>query len=443
MSKHAATVVEEADETLMTYADAVKRGDYDTHVGNLTGKHDNVRSYWEDQLTRLTLRPYLSDLVARKRDAGEQVRILDLGSGAGQGYELLTKIDQRDLDLGLNHQRVMKTADVSTYIGVDLSESMVRRGNQLYAANPTVQFREGNLNDGLAAVAEEAPFDLYFCAYGSLSHLDTRHLHSLLGEIAEHAVDGSLVVMDLLGRNSLEWPDYWTAEEDAEKYREYSMSYLYRDVHNRIAPGVEVERFPIRFWTGDEIEQAIGEVNTTLAQATNGSRRKRETSFAIHKKFDRSIFVGRHIDTGEYNPNLKPMRRVVNQLHEDYMRTDLDQLFWEPKLVPTHPDERVNAFFHELMTSWNTLVDFSQARLQGNVSLANLQGWDTFSAPLQFALMTVDRVINSTEWIWYGDPRANMIEPQIGYALRNLEHKLQQGLGCGHGFVVILEVQKQ
>ncbi|MCB0111307.1 MAG: class I SAM-dependent methyltransferase [Caldilineaceae bacterium] len=437
MSQHAAAVVSEADEELTTYTDAVARGHYDTHIGNLTGKHDNVRSYWEDQLTRLTLRPYLARLVEQRRDGNEKVRIVDLGCGAGQGYELLTKIDQRDLNLGLFHQRIMERDDVTIYLGVDLSHAMVDRGNELYAADPTIRFVQGDLNEGLHAIATEQTFDLYFCAYGSLSHLTAPSLESLLQEVVAHAANGSLIVMDLLGRNSLEWPNLWTATTDDEAFCDYTMSYLYRDLNNQVAPDVEVEHFPMRYWGGDEIVDLVERVN----QAT-GSRGGSNAGLKIHKKFDRSIFVGRHIDTGEYNSQLKPMRRTINRLHEDYMRTDLDLLFWEPKYIPTHPDERVNAFFDELMTSWNRLVDYTQERLQGQASLANVRDWDQLPAPLQFGLMTIDRVINSAEWMWVGDPRANIIEPQLGYALRNLEHKLERGLGCGHGLMVILEVEK-
>lgn len=425
-----------ADDKLTTYADAVRRGDYDTHIGNLAGKHDNVRSYWEDQLTRLTLRPYITKLVERTRDEGRKVRILDLGCGAGQGYELLTKIDQRDLDLGLYHQRVLTAADLDCYLGIDLSKSMVERGNELYATNPVVRFQQGDLNDGLRAVAAEAPFDLYFCAYGSLSHLETNSLRQLLADTLRHAANGTLIVMDLLGRNSLEWPAYWTATTDAEKYRTYSMSYLYRNQANLIPFGVEIERFPMRYWTGDEIDALVDDLNHGQPYRLPGCR------LTVHKKFDRSIFVGRHIDTGEYNSHLRPMRRLVNQLHEDYMRTDLDELFWHPAHLVTHPDARVNQFFEQLLFCWNTLVDFAARRLHGKLSLAGLRAWDSYPAPLQFALMTIDRVINSTEWIWDGDPRANMIEPQLGYTLRSLEHKLQQGLGCGHGLLAVLEVQK-
>jgi len=436
MSKHAATTVDKADETLTTYTDAVKRGDYDTHVGNLVGKHDNVRSYWEDQLTRLVLRPFLTKLVEEKRDDLSKLRIVDLGCGAGQGYELLTQIDRQDLDLGLYHQRVLTAADIDCYLGVDLSDSMVARGNELYADNPQMRFVQGDLNEGLSAVADEDPFDLYFCAYGSMSHLETGSLQKLLGDITEHAADGSLVVMDLLGRNSLEWPNYWGATTDEEKYRTYSMSYLHRNYQNEIVDDVEIESFPMRYWSGGEIDTLINGINHDARQRATGSR------LHLSKKFDRSIFVGRHIDTKEYNNQLQPMRRVVNRLHEDYMRTDFDELFWQPNSLTPHPDAQVNEFFEELMYCWNTLVDFAERRLKNRISLASLSNWDRYPAPLQFALMTTDRVINSTEWIWDGDPRANMIEPQLGYALRSLEYKLQRGLGCGHGLLVVLEVQK-
>jgi hypothetical protein len=311
---------------------------------------------------------------------------------------------------------------------------MVERGNRLYSDNPAVHFRQGDLNEGLAAVAHEQPFDLYFCAYGSFSHLKDAPLASLLNNVAEHAANGSFIVMDLLGRNSLEWPCYWQTQRTDDAYCDYTMSYLYRDVHNQIAPGVAIEHFPMRYWSGDEIADLIDEVNQ-MQQASGAT-------LTIREKVDRSIFVGRHIDTGEYNPNLKPIRRTVNCLHEDYMRTDLDQLYWEPQHLVAHPDERVNHFYEELMTCWNRLVDFTKERLAGQVSLASISDWDQLPAPLQFGLMTVDRVINSVGWMWYGDPRANIIEPQLGYALRGLEHRLQRGLGCGHGLVVILEVQK-
>ena len=411
---------------LRTYEVAVQRGDYDLYTGNLHGKHDNVRAYWEDQLTRLVLRPFLTTLMQRKRYALEQVRLLDLGCGTGQGYELLTQIDQRDLDLGLFHQRVLSKQDVACYIGLDISAGMVARGNALYADDPKMQFVQADLCKGLGDVAAEAPFDIYYSAYGSLSHLDTHDLKALLAEIAQHGQPGSLIVLDLLGRNSLEWPCYWEAHSEQEKYADYSMSYLLPDGTGN----GEIEHFPIRYWTGREIEAAVAEVS-----ATSG------VHLDLRCKYDRSILVGRHIDTREYNPHLKPVRRFINRLHQDYMRTDPQTLFFDPMLVPTHPDPAVQMFFTELVFSWNKLLTFFEQRVQHKLTLVDIEGWESFSAPLQFALMTMDRVINSTEWMWYGDPRANVIEPQLGYALRSLEHSLQRGLGCGHGLLVVLEVK--
>jgi hypothetical protein len=41
-----------------------------------------------------------------------------------------------------------------------------------------------------------------------------------------------------------------------------------------------------------------------------------------------------------------------------------------------------------------------------------------------------------------GDPRANVIEPQLGYALRGLELLMQKGMGTGHGLVGVFEINK-
>jgi SAM-dependent methyltransferase len=408
-----------------TYTEAVTRGDYDVYRGNLFGKYDNVRICWEDQLTRMVIRPFLSEIVSRKQKAHEKIRIIDLGSGTGQGYELLTRINNHDLDLGLHHNRVLTENEIGSYVGLDLNQTMVEKGNEIYAEKPHVQFTQADLTKGLAIIKEHTPpFDIYFSSYGSLSHLNTKHLKQLLIDICEHSRNESLIVLDLLGRHSIEWPDYWTARTEAEKFRDYSMSYLY--------PGVErkrTEHFPLRFWTGAEIEALVEELC-----------RETKVTIDILKKFDRSIIVGRHTDTKEYNPAMKPIRRTVNCLYEDYMRTDLSKLILDRTMFPKHPEPQISSFFDQLTTSWNTLVEFCQQRFEKNVSLITLKGWATFPPPLQFALMTVDRMIDETQWMWSGDPRANIIEPQLGYALRSLEFNLQQGLGCGHGLLVILKI---
>ena len=72
------------------YTEAVKSGLYAKKSG-LVGKYDNVRRYWEDEITRIFLRPHLQRLIERCQAAMRRVRILDLGCGSADGYELLTK----------------------------------------------------------------------------------------------------------------------------------------------------------------------------------------------------------------------------------------------------------------------------------------------------------------------------------------------------------------
>lgn len=410
-----------------TYSQAVGRGDYDLYIGSLLGKYDNVRVYWEDQLTRLSLRPFLARQVAEKQRQDQKLRIVDLGCGSGQGYEVLTKIDKRDLDLSLHHDRVLPEEEIELYLGLDLSPAMVEKGAELFADKSNMRFKQADLCEGLAAIQDEAPFDIYFSSYGSLSHLDAPDLEALLNDIYTHGRDGSTVVLDLLGRHSIEWPKYWSAWTEAEKFAPYSMSYL----NTEFGMDEEIEFFPMRYWSGAEVDEMVARL-----------RAEKNADFQILRTVDRSIMVGRHVDTQEYNTQVPPMRRMVNRLHEDYMRTDLYDLVLDEPPFPTHPDPEVAHFLETMVQSWNTVTRFTEQRLRNKAALVELDEWETFPAPLQFAIMTMDRVVNNVSWMWNGDPRANIIEPQLGYALRRLEFDLQRGVGCGHGFLVILQIQK-
>lgn len=409
-----------------TYSQAVREGKYDLYVGNLFGKYDNVRTYWEDQLTRIALRPFLQELVERRRQDNRGVRIVDLGCGAGQGYEILTKIDRRDLDLGLQHERVLPKDKIDLYLGLDISQAMVERGQVLFEDRPEIKFAQADLRDGFGAFKDEEPFDIYFSSYGSLSHLNRQDLVELLQDICEHSGDESLIVLDFLGRYSIEWPDFWFAESESEKVRDYTMSYLYSEA---VRKEIESEKFPLRFWVGSDVKDLSQELTETCG-----------VGIEVLKLMDRSLLVGRHTDTREYNDRLKPIRRAVNSLHQDYLRTNLEELILDPAIVPDRPV--IAPPLRELIDSWNVVVEYCQQRLWERCSLTQLEGWDDFTKPLQFALMTIDRVIADVGWMWYGDPRANIIEPQLGYALRTLEYEMQQGRGCGHGLVAILKTHK-
>jgi hypothetical protein len=303
----------------------------------------------------------------------------------------------------------------------------VAQGRANYRGSRSVRFAQADLREGLGAAAAEAPFDMYFSSYGSLSHLSAQHLEARLVEMVRHAQPGALIVLDLLGRYSLEWPEYWQARTESEKTRAYSMSYLFEEEER--ARG-HVETFPLRFWTGREVRELCQEV---------GQRARRPLQVA--EMFDRSIFVGRHIDTGEYGAQLPPLRRLVNSLHEHNVRTPLAQL--EINYLPRTQNSFLNELFGRMGRCWDVVVRFARQRLGGKrVDLVQLEGWREFPAALQMALLTLDRVIDSVAWIDVGDVRANIIEPQLAYVLLRMLHRLQEGIGCGHGLVAVLSVEE-
>ncbi|MEO8181153.1 MAG: class I SAM-dependent methyltransferase [Deltaproteobacteria bacterium] len=408
-----------------TYSETVARGLYETSRRGLFGKHDNVRTHWEDEMTRNALRPFVRERLAACATQGRLLRVLDLGCGGGQGYELLTQIRQNDLSLEELPRHVLEPTDLELYLGVDLSPSMVQQGRANYRGLPHVRFAEGDLREDLGPVGREPPFDLYFSSYGALSHLGAEQLESRLAQIAGHAAPGALVVLDLIGRYSLEWPAYWGASTEEEKVRPYSMSYLFGEEER--ARG-DVETFPLRFWTGQEVR--------AMSQRVSAAARR---AIRVCELFDRSIFVGRHVDTGEYGALLPPLRGLVNRLYEQNVRTNLNQLLID--FQPSPAAGRLNEVFGRLSHCWNTVIEFARQRLAGaRIDLVEMTGWRDFPGALQMALLTLDRVIDSVSWIDIGDVRANIIEPQLAYVLQRMQYREQEGLGCGHGLVAVLSI---
>jgi SAM-dependent methyltransferase len=406
-----------------TYTETVARGHYGRNLGGLHGKHDNVRTYWEDEITRRVLRPYVRERGVACAAANRGLRVVDLGCGAGQGYELLTQIRQSNLSLQAPERFVLEPEQIGLYLGLDISESMVEQGRQNYRDRRHIRFAAADLREGLGLAGAEAPFDLYASSYGSLSHLSGEELASCLRAVARHGGPGSVVVLDLVGRFSPEWPGYWGAECEDEKVRPYSMSYLF-DEGERGA----VEEFRLRFWTGDGVRELCRRVSE-------------ETRVAVEvvELVDRSVFVGRHVDTGEYGCTLPPLRRLVNQLYELNVRTNLRELLFDFRPVPDFAE--LSTYFEEVAHAWNTVVEFAGTRLGGSrVDLVGMEGWREFPAPLQMALVTFDRIVDSVAWIDVGDVRANLIEPQLAYVLSRMEHQLQRGIGGGHGLLAVLRL---
>lgn len=401
------------------YSDAIKTGLYAKPTG-LLGKYDNVRRYWEDGITRLFLRPYLVKLIEQRGT----LRILDLGCGSGDGYELLTSIMAPDPKITEWEVDLVAGEKISLYKGIDINPDLIVQAESIYSGRESMAFEVGDFSDGLPVENEEPAYDIYFTSYGTLSHLRDSQLEKLLVSIVKHSNLGSLVICDFLGRYSYEWQNLWKIDPGIDDFMDYRISYLLAPEERK---DKHVKSFPLRLVSRDELTDVIERVN-----------RKNKKKLETKRIFDRSILVGRHMDTAEYNTNALPIRRATNSLHEENLRTNLNDLYFS--YYPKKGFTKINRFFRLIEGCWNTLASYCQQRLTQRIDIVELEGWRDFPPVLQQAIMTLDRVIDSAVWIRMGDPRANIIEPQLGYGLRGLEMELQQGIGCGHGLIGIFEV---
>lgn len=411
------------EEELQTYEQAVHNGHYARDSGGLVGKHDNVRRYWEDELTGLVVRNALERLLLEKKRALERLRILDLGCGSGEGYELLTSIRRRTSGVETANSLLITPELVGLYLGVDISHAMVEQGRASYAGNGKMVFERGDLREGLPSVVGQDPFDLYFSSYGSLSHLNDQELENLLVEIAQHAGEHALVVVDVLGKLSYEWQDQWDVETP-DHMSDYSMAYLYPDGE---VDDQEIEHFPMRYWSREELEELLVRVSQKSGRAV-----------ALERSFGRSILVGRHMDTALYNSKAPALRRAVNMLHESNRRTELRDLLFD--YHPKPGIDQANRFFERIQMAWNLVVSYCIDRLASDEMDPEHEDLEAFPEPVAGAVKTVGKVIDNVRWMRMGDPRANIIEPQLAYALRSLEIGLQQGQGYAHGLVGVVEI---
>jgi SAM-dependent methyltransferase len=358
-------------------------------------------------------------MLRRKRRDGGKVRIADLGAGSGEALRLMTSINIDDADLEVNQAKVLSLDEIDLYVGSDLCEQMVEQGRENFALRENVRFEVGDFSQGFTMRGEE-PFDFYGCSFASFSHIDATQLRRLFQEMFEHQGESAVYCAEFLGRHSIEWPCYWN-ENDSEMLP-YSMSWL----PGEAGGDAESECFPMRYWLGPEILGLIREVAKAAAV-----RMRRVDAF------DCSVFVGRHVDTGEYNDWVRPLRRAVNSLHEPNVRTDLDKL--RAEVVPVEDHDELNGYYAGLQFQWNSLVEYCCDRLRKRIHPVHLKNWRQYPPSLQMAMVTLDRVTDTAYWAQMGDPRANVIEPHLGYALRSLEDEYQSGLGRGHSLIVIFE----
>ncbi|MFZ5633004.1 MAG: class I SAM-dependent methyltransferase [Bacillota bacterium] len=387
----------------MAYSQAFNTGLYGKPTG-LRGKYDNVRRFWEDGITRRFIGTHMNG-----PGRPQKIRVMDLGCGSGDGYELIAGItaDGKDIEL---------------YTGIEINPNLLEQGKSIYRKYNNVCFRQGSFSDGLPVREGEQPYHLYLSTYGTLSHCSDTEAVRLLADIARHGGSGAVAVADWLGCYSCEWQDLWTPELPPDHFIDYVVSYLL-DEEDRTA--ARLEKFPLRLMDRRTI---IDLVNRAGAQAGRNIR--------VLNIFDRSVFVGRHMETSDYHGFPQALRGAVNSLWEQGRRTNLREL--RVNYLPREGFDFANSYFQTLSGAWNTLVEYTEQLLSG-VDPAPLPA---NSPPvLKQAVDAMGMLIKRAAFLELEDPRANIIEPQLAYLLRGLETSLQRGEGMAHGIVAILQVE--
>ncbi len=422
------------NDQMEAYTEAVTSGLYAKQSG-LVGKYDNVRRLWEDEITRHFLHPHLKRLIEQKQSRMQRVRIMDLGCGSADGYELLAGVRNRNADLQDFEVALLPPNILSVYKGVDLNEELITQAQGIYGHDSKLVFEQADFTQGLPLAENEKPYDLYFASYGTCSHHnEDETLIRLLADIASRVEKHCLIVCDWLGRYSYAWQSLWTNDLSENRNMDYVVSYIY-EKEERERRRDELQHLLLRLVSRREAEGIVAEAS-----------KRAEVEIKPLDYFDRSVFTGRHMDTGDYNPHAQPIRLAVNSLHEANVRTDPSSLLVD--YTPKAGFEFINDYFEHLQMCWNALVLYVDELMQNydvqKRAFSSEQPPVPASYPpaLREMMERMKLVVEGVGWLGLGLPRENIIEPQLGYALRYLEMKLQQGLGCAHGLVGIFEVNK-
>jgi SAM-dependent methyltransferase len=204
--------------------------------------HDVVRRTFEERFVETMVRGLL--------DVAPGAALLDLGCGDG----LVARLAGRRL---------------TGYLGLDLDPSV--------RSHPTLAH---DLREGLGPAGPRA-FDLYVGTFGIASHMAPREVERLLADIARHARRGSIVALEALGLNSLEWPGLWGAPVGAARTIPYRL-------------GADVDVHP---WAPAEL-----------------MRRFDLAGIAPMHALDRTLQAGPKLSEGRYWPGLPGVRAGLRDL---------------------------------------------------------------------------------------------------------------------------------
>ncbi|ALE73050.1 hypothetical protein AD006_15530 [Pseudonocardia sp. EC080610-09] len=281
-------------------------------------RRDPVKILSEEPVTR---RVIAAALAAVGAGPGDPVRVLDVGSGTADGWSLLTR--------AAPDAPPLVTEDRLHYVGLDVDPEMVETARAAVTA-PSASFVLGDVRDAIP----DGAFDLYLSCGVPYSHLTRAELVAALGSVLTAvAARGrrAAVVVDVLGRYSVEWQPRW----DAERW-DYAMSFF--------AGGGGTISEPMTFYGRPQLDACVDE-------AADGSGVRVVSRTAV----DRSVLVGRHTATGTFHPEVPRFRTLVNDLVRDPGRVRPDDLRFVPARSGAPAD--VLAWLDRFAARWNAALD--------------------------------------------------------------------------------------
>ena len=322
------------------------------------------------------------------------VSVLDVGCGTGDGLKLMG----RAFKGSIGH-----SPSGLSYVGLDNSPEMVAQAQSDHRDVPHVRFIE---HDVRREVPGEA-FDIYLSCGVPYSHLTTDELENALFNIfsaVRRNRSRAAVIVDVLGRYSVEWPSMWALERWP-----YRMSFFSTDK--------SMESVDMSVYSSASLSKVL-----TKCAASGG------VTIESRRFFDRSIAVGRHTTTGEYHPDLQPLRTYINNLYSK-IRFDLSLL--ELPMVPNLDCSVTEGFHRTFRRAWNGNVRAADELMKGT----SLQ--DVVNKIGHVPLVLANKAPRIPR---HPDDGESGLLLQLAEALRSLERQSQPGLGVGHSLIGLIIV---